>query len=48
MKTNTKSITLLLRFLSWKKRAPAANVTKTLLLRIMETTEIIESGYVKA
>jgi len=48
IKTNSRSRALLFRFFSWKNRAPAAKVTNTLLLRIMETIEIIESGKLNA
>ena len=42
-RTSRRSMTLLLRFFSWKRRAPQRNDTMTLLRRIMETIDTMEA-----
>ena len=41
--TSRRSMTLLLRFFSWKRRAPQRKLTITLLRRIMETMDTMEA-----
>lgn len=42
-RTSRRSMTLLLRFFSWKRRAPQRKLTITLERRIMETMETMEA-----
>ena len=41
--TSKRSMTLLLRFFSWKRRAPQRKLTITLERRIMETMDTMEA-----
>ena len=42
-RTRMRSMTLLLRFFSWKRRAPQRKLTITLERRIMETIDTMEA-----